>query len=55
MSDDTILNISDLSDYLKVSKSLIRNMVANNEIPHFKIHNRILFRFGIIKEWILNK
>ena len=55
MNDDTILNITDLSNYLKVSKSLIRNMVTNGEIPYFKIHNRILFRFGIIKEWILNK
>lgn len=55
MNDDTILNISDLSKYLKISKSLIRIMVSNGEIPYFKIHNRILFRFGIIKEWLSNK
>ena len=52
MENDTILTINDLASYLKVSKSLIRNLVAKNEIPYFKLHRRILFRFSDIKEWI---
>lgn len=52
MDDNTILTINDLSNYLKVSKSLIRNLVAKEEIPYFKLHRRILFRFKDIQEWI---
>ena len=52
MTDDTILTIEELANYLKVSKSLIRNLVGKGEIPHFKLHRRILFRFIDIKEWI---
>lgn len=55
MNDDAILTIKDLADYLKVSKSLIRNLVLNEEIPYFKIHRRILFRLSDIKIWINNK
>lgn len=52
MDDNCILTINELSLYLKVSKSLIRNLVTNGEIPYFKLHRRILFRFKDIKEWI---
>lgn len=52
MQEDKILTINELSLYLKISKSLIRNMVANHEIPHFRLHRRILFRFNDIKEWV---
>ena len=52
MTDDEILTISDLSEYLKISKSLIRNMVSNGEIPYFRLHRRILFKFSLIKKWL---
>ncbi len=52
MNEDSILTISELSDYLKISKSLIRNLVSNGDIPYFRIHRRILFKLNDIKEWI---
>ena len=52
MEDNTILTINDLSNYLKISKSLIRNLVSKGEIPYFRLHRRILFRFKDIREWI---
>lgn len=55
MDDNTILTIPELAKYLKVSNALIRNMVANGEIPHFRVHRRILFRFSVIKDWLNEK
>lgn len=52
MAEDKIMNINELAEYLKISKSLIRNMVANGEIPHIRIRKRILFSFSEIKEWL---
>ncbi len=52
MEDDTILTISELATYLKISKSLIRNMVSKGEIPYFRLHRRILFKFKLIKDWL---
>lgn len=55
MKNNIILDISELSEYLKISKSLIRNMVRDGEIPYFKIHRRILFKLDLINKWIEGK
>lgn len=55
MESKTILTVNELAEYLKISKSLIRNMVRDGEIPYFKIHRRILFKLDLINKWIERK
>lgn len=50
-----IVNINELSDYLKCSISMIRKLIYSNEIPFFKIGNRYMFDLYQISEWIYKK
>lgn len=47
-----ILNVNELSSYLKVSPSTIRRLIARNEIPFYKVSNKIFFNKLSINEWI---
>ena len=47
-----ILNIKELSEYLKVSASTIRRMISRNEIPFFKLSNQYFFNKEKINSWI---
>lgn len=50
-----ILSIKELSIYLHCSTSLIRNLVRKNEIPYFRIGNRLNFNKMSINDWLNNK
>lgn len=52
-TDNKILNIKELSNYLNCSVSMIRKLIYNNEIPYFKIGNIYEFHIDIINQWIL--
>lgn len=49
-----IYNIKELSSYLKISPSEIRKLVRQNQIPYFRVGNRIKFEKQSINEWIEN-
>ena len=49
-----IYNIKELSNYLKISPSEIRKLVKQNQIPYFRVGNRIKFEKQSINEWIEN-
>ena len=49
-----IYNIKELSNYLKISPSEIRKLVRQNQIPYFRVGNRIKFEKQSINEWIEN-
>ena len=49
-----IYNIKELSNYLKISPSEIRKLVRQNQIPYFRVGNRIKFEKEKINEWIEN-
>ena len=51
MENET-MNIKELSKYLKVSQSGIRNLVRNKSIPIFRIGNRIYAKRSSIDLWI---
>ena len=44
-----IYNIKELSNYLKISPSEIRKLVRQNQIPYFRVGNRIKFEKQSIK------
>lgn len=50
-----ILNIKELSNWIHISNSKIRQLIYNNEIPVFKLGNRYFFKRDIIEQWLLNK
>lgn len=50
-----ILNIKELSDYLKISSSTIRRMIEKKEIPFFQLSNKYFFNKEIINSWINGK
>jgi len=49
---EVILNINELSSYLKCSVSTIRNLVKKSKIPYFRIGVKLYFKLTSIEEWI---
>lgn len=47
-----IMNIKELSDYLKISSSTIRRLIRKKEIPYFKISSQYFFSKLSINDWI---
>lgn len=54
-NNKTILDIKQLSKYLKLSVPLIRKLIYNNEIPYFRICAKYEFDLDIINKWLLSK
>jgi len=50
--DDSMLNVKDLCDYLRVSKSWIYSRTRVNGIPFYKIDGQILFRKADIDKFL---
>ena len=47
-----IINIQELSSYLKISIPEIRKLVRQRNIPYFRIGNRLKFDLANINLWI---
>lgn len=50
-----IMNIRELSKYLKVSVSTIRRLILKRKIPYYRVSNQIFFNTEIIDNWIRNQ
>lgn len=50
--DKQIMNISQLAEYLKCSKSSLYKDTATRKIPHFKRGKRVYFKKTEIDEWV---
>ena len=50
-----IMNIKELSKYLKVSVSTVRRLILKREIPYYRVSNQLFFNTEIINDWIKNK
>ena len=48
----TILNITEISNYLDVSVSETRKLVRCKKIPYFRVGNRIKFELDKVNKWI---
>lgn len=46
------MGIKDVADYLNVSVSEVRKLVRENQIPYFRIGNRIKIRTTDLNNWI---
>lgn len=47
-----IMNIKELSEYLKISISTVRRLIQKGEIPFFKISSQYFFSKTAINDWI---
>ena len=50
-----IMTIYELADYLSMSDATIRRQVKRNELPYFKIGNKVLFKRDYIDKWIVDQ
>lgn len=50
--DDSILNVKELTEYLKVGESWIYQRTRNHEIPFIKKGKYCLFRKSVIDAWL---
>lgn len=46
------LTVSEVAEYLGVSKDTVYTMVREKKIVHFKIGRRVLFKKDAIENWI---
>jgi excisionase family DNA binding protein len=46
------LNLSEVADYLKMSKSTIYKWCGKSQIPHIKTGKVLLFKKDIIDSWL---
>lgn len=47
-----VFDLKEASQYLKVSESTLRRMIAEKEIPFFRIRGQLFFRQADIDCWI---
>ncbi|OZB96932.1 DNA-binding protein [Paenibacillus sp. XY044] len=48
----SVFSVSDLSNYLGISRDSVYSMVREKQIPHFRVRRRILFHRETIEIWI---
>ena len=51
---EELMTIEELSDFLKISKSGIYNLIYRKKIPHVKIGQRVRFQRKTIEKWLEN-
>jgi excisionase family DNA binding protein len=47
-----LLNLTELSDYIKLSKSTIYKGTMSHKIPHIKLGKKLLFEKDAIDQWL---
>lgn len=52
MLDKEILDIEELSSFLRIPKGTVYKMCERGKIPHFKAGKRLRFRKSAIDRWI---
>lgn len=50
-----VMNLKEVSNYLKVSSSTIRRLISKKEIPFYKVSSQYFFNKVSINEWVENK
>jgi excisionase family DNA binding protein len=51
-SEDPILTIPEVAQYLKMSRSKIYNLVARNEIPYLKVGRNVRILRKDLQKWV---
>lgn len=51
METSRFWNVKDVAEFLNLSKASIYRLTSQKQIPHIKIHGKLLFNSEKIKEW----
>jgi excisionase family DNA binding protein len=51
----SLMTVSELAEFLSVSKSLVYRWVEENEIPHYRFGKAVRFNTIEVKEWLDNQ
>lgn len=54
MENNKYMDVTMVSEYIHVSKSLIYRMVSKGQIPFFKVRSRTIFDRTQIDQWLRN-
>jgi len=52
VNDHTIMTVPEAAEFLRISESTIRDLVAQQRVPFFRIGSRILFYRIRLEEWV---
>jgi excisionase family DNA binding protein len=55
MSDDEIMTIKELAEYLKIAEKTAYRFASEGKVPGFKVGNAWRFHKGDLEKWILNQ
>ena len=50
--DHEVLTVADIARWLRISRNTVYDMVAQHQLPHFRVGNSIRFRRDAIVEWM---
>jgi excisionase family DNA binding protein len=52
VSDDTIMTIPEVANYLKVSKAKMYYLVSRKQIPHIRLGRNVRIRKADLLKWL---
>jgi excisionase family DNA binding protein len=52
LSQDPILTVREVSEYLQISKSKIYYLISRKEIPHLRLGKNVRIRMSDLLEWL---
>lgn len=52
---EEILTVSEVAEYLKISKSKLYLLIQRKELPHIKIQRNVRIRRSDLEKWLNNQ
>ena len=52
MAEKALLTLKEVADYLNIDRFTVYRLVANKELPAFKVGNQWRFRPSMIEAWL---
>jgi len=50
--DDPLLTVAEVTDYLRLGETVVREMIADGELPAVKYHRKTLVRQSEVEDYI---
>lgn len=52
MENKNMMNMVELTEYLRISESTVRKLISNRDIPFIRIYKKLFFKKEAIDNWI---
>jgi excisionase family DNA binding protein len=52
METKNMMNMVELTEYLRISESTVRKLISNRDIPFIRIYKKLFFKKEAIDKWI---